>query len=387
MLPTVVRAFWEEGYLMRLGSPRLLTSGVQPIDGRRYLRNYGAVSTTDQGFTIRDFYVFQLIGAELAPRTGLIIGNAYGISTVCVAEALRPISVDVIDAEVSPAITRPGTELTRRVVDRLGLDVRISTGFSPRDLDDACRHDRYDLVFVDGEHTDAQMIADFRGVRDRLADRAAVVFHDVGQLHMDRGWEEIRRAAEPLGFTGHDLTFTDFGTTVLLRGLPELASMLEVTCPGLRELNEQYHLGFGNMHLDARPEKRVVYLAPGARIAFYGAGRDFNAHARFIERHPGVVAAVADDDPALWSSRRIGIPVVDPRTLPDLGVSAIIISTCRFDLEVRARLAALMPETPVHGAGRADDPIELHVTSADLGRRQAAEQPVGLRDSCLTAGA
>ena len=354
MLPNVVRAYADEGHVVRLGSPRLLTSGVQPADERTYIPNHAPLPATDWGFTVRDFYVFELLARCFTPQSALVIGNAYGISAVSIGALFDPIRVDVIDAELCGETSRRGAALTRAVATRLGLDLRLTTGFSPRDLDAACRGDDYGIVFVDGDHTNAQVVADYTGVRTRLADQSAVVFHDVGLWKLDEGWRMIREDAASLGFTAHDLVFTDFGSTVLVRDVPELQSMLETCCAGLRDLNEQYQAGWGFRQPET-PERAVYAIPPGGRVAFYGAGHDLTPYRDFIERHPESVAAILDDDASLHGTERFGVPIVEPSTLPSLDVAAVVVSTNQYQLPVRIRLAQIAPEIPVE-PGRAAYP-------------------------------
>ncbi|MEC9373244.1 MAG: class I SAM-dependent methyltransferase, partial [Planctomycetota bacterium] len=199
MLPSVVAAYAAEGFRVRLGSPRLRTSGVHRWGHDRYIPNFERLPLGDWGFTIRDFYVLDLLHRELKPKNALVIGNAYGMSAVCLAELMKPICVDVIDAEVLGEESRAASDLTRRVARRLDLDLHLHGGFSPQDLNAACRFEKYDLVFVDGLHTNEQIILDYKGIERRLADRTAVFFLHIGNLNMDVGWDEIKRLAEPIG--------------------------------------------------------------------------------------------------------------------------------------------------------------------------------------------
>lgn len=357
MLPSVVRAYLEEGYVARLGTPRVLASGVQPIDRPFYIPDGEDQPTTDWGFSVRDVYAFYVIGRELKPRNALIIGNAYGVSAVTLGELLKPIAIDAIDAEVRED-GKIGSDLTRRVAKRLSLDLKLTVGYSPQDLDKACRSAEYDLVFVDGLHTDEAMFADFAGIKDRLAERCVVYFHDVGLCTMDKAWEKIKAIAIPMGFSAHDLTFTDFGSTVLVRGVPELDAMLSVTCFGLRDLNERYPRGYGFVAGQKWTERPVRFLKPGGRVAFYGAGTDLAPYQGFIERNPGAAAAIIDDDPKKAGTRKFGVPVLPSSELPKLGVSTVVISTRTFEKQVRARLAEIAPKVnvlPERGA----EPIEL----------------------------
>lgn len=364
MLPSVVRAYEQEGHVVRLGSPRLLTSGVFPAGEIKHTHNQAPIPLNDWGMSLRDFYAFLLIGQELRPARALIIGNAFGMSAVSIAELMKPVSVDVIDAEVFGAQSREASDLTRRVARRLNLDVRITPGYSPRDLPGACRYDTYDLIFIDGLHTDAQMIADFEGVRSKLAPRAAVVFHDVGLCRMDKAWAHIRSTTANDNLKPFDLTFTDFGTTVLLRGLPNLERMLASTCRGLRDGNEKYFTGDGFSYDDHQPELEIVHLAPGRRIAFYGSGNDLGPYESFIRANPACVAAILDDNPAKWGTTRFGIEIFDPARLPSLNVNAVVVSTRSAELAVRTRLAHLAPELSVYPSVRRPHPVELHASQS-----------------------
>jgi hypothetical protein len=360
MLPTVVRAYLDEGYVARLGSPRVLASGVQPVDQPYYIPDGEDQPTTDWGFSVRDVYAFYVIGRELRPRNAFVIGNAYGISAVTLGEMLKPIAVDAIDAEVRDDGAL-ASDVTRRVAKRLGVDLKLTKGFSPQDVGRACRAANYDLVFVDGLHTDEAMLADFNGMKDRLADRCAVYFHDVGLCTMDAAWERVKSIAIPMGFSAHDLTFTDFGSTVLLRGLPELEAMLRTTCYGLRDLNERYPRGYGFVAGQTWEEKPVWFVPRGGRIAFFGAGTDLAPYEGFIRAHPEAVAAIIDDDPKKNGTTKFGVTVLPSAELPRLGVCAVVISTRMYERQVRARLAEVLPDAPTVPERGGRHPVEVQV--------------------------
>jgi len=295
MLPEVVDAYYEEGYRLRMGSPRLPVSGVQRVGEEVYIPDGpDDPPLTDWGFSLRDLYLFELIGRELGPSRLLVIGNAFGVSVNTLGAALRPVTIDAIDAETGGHASREGARLTRRVADRLGLDLRLTAGWSPRDLDAACRFERYGLCFVDGLHTNEQMLADFEGVRGRLEDRCAVVFHDVGLCAMDEAWYEILRRTRGEGFSGHAATFTDFGTCVLLRGLPALDRMLSITCRRLRNANEIYHNGQRRGDRRDGPERGVVHTTAGTPVALVGADEARAEFGWMLEQHPDRVVGVFD---------------------------------------------------------------------------------------------
>ena len=76
------------------------------------------------------------------------------------------VPVDVIDAEVEGQDNNEGSELTRRIALREGLDISLTIGASPVDTPRALRFPEtgYDLVFIDRFHTDHQLYLDATGV-------------------------------------------------------------------------------------------------------------------------------------------------------------------------------------------------------------------------------
>lgn len=363
MLPSIVRAYEHEGYRFRLGSPRLFTTGVHPIGRAMFPTDRDALPVSECGFTMTDYYFFLMLGRELRPRRAIVIGNAFGISAICLAEGLKPLSVDAIDAQLHPE-SECGAELTRRVAARLGLDIVVHRAFSPRDLGAALRFVEFDLVFVDGLHTSGQIVADFTGVAPRLADRAAVVFHDIGLLGMDEGWARIKALAAPLGFRGFDLTFTDYGTTALLRGLPQTQAMLASVCPGLRDFNEHYQVGYWWHEPGDTPDRDVLILGAGETVALWGADRVEERYGRFMDAFPDAVTAVLDDDRARWGGAVRGAPVVDPRRLPYLNVRAVVLADPPRQADARRRCHRLAPGVSVLPTPGAPDAVELHQQAA-----------------------
>jgi len=344
MLPRIIDAYFAEGFAFEMGSPANLMTGVTPLDEWGPRRRFGPVSHRHVGISLRDAWFIRQCCECLGPVPSLVIGNSHGISTLLIAECLSPEPLDAIDAETSYGSDN-GTELTRRVADRLGLDVRVTTGFSPRDLESACRTNEYGFALIDGEHTDEQVVLDFEAVADRLADRCVVYLHDIGLRDMDAGWLRVRKRAEPLGLRGFDLSATDFGSTVLVRNVPELERMLGRTCPGLRSHTTAYHAGLGlplSEHPPQhRPETDLLVLRPGETVAFYGAGNDLTHQGHFILSHPDRVAGIFDDNPEVIGSDRFGMAVRAGDELTDCDARAVVISTHAHAEKVRARITEL----------------------------------------------
>jgi hypothetical protein len=65
-----------------------------------------------------------------------------------------------------------------REVEPNQLDKLVCIDGNSNELDPAAVEDSIDLCFIDGEHTDEAVLADFRFARGVLGDRGAFVFHD-----------------------------------------------------------------------------------------------------------------------------------------------------------------------------------------------------------------
>jgi hypothetical protein len=149
--------------------------------------------------------------------------------------------VDVIDAEVEGAHNRVGSELTRRIIASDFTNVQLTVGFSPGDLGNAMRLPKYQFAFIDGLHTNEQMLADFRGVIPYLDESAVVVFHDVAISEMMPAWGQVKAEASSAGFNAYEVAFTQFGATVISRGYPEVEKYLAAVSGKFDQ--ERYHLG------------------------------------------------------------------------------------------------------------------------------------------------
>lgn len=347
MFPRVVDAYTREGYVFEMGSPGVLWTGVTPRDEWRPRRMHQTPSHRQIAISIRDAWYFMLIADALKhantadKQAGLVIGNSFGISTVMIAEMLGA-PIDAIDAETSNG-SDEGSALTRRVCATLDLDVQITKGFSPQDLDIACRRDAYSFVLIDGEHTNEQIVMDFVGIKDRLAERCVVFLHDVGLRDMDEGWTEVQEIASDMGLRGFDLSATDSGSSLLVRGVPTLEQMLEQTCPGLRTHNDVFHAGLQIPMPAMRCECDALVVNDAERVAFFGAGQDLIHYGGFILQNPECVAGVFDDDPNKIGTMRYGQAVRASDELASSGADAVVLSTHAHSERVRERVRVLVP--------------------------------------------
>lgn len=184
---------------------------------------------TGGGFHETDLMLFLKIHDVFPARSIFIIGNAFGYSTFCLGEIFREASIDVIDAEIEGEDNKVGSNLTRKIAERYYPSVRLSIGFSPEDTPKAVRKEvidsgGYELIFIDGLHTDDQIYKDFNGISPYLAPKCIVVIHDVGLANLQPGFRAIRESASQIRFNLFisRLIWTHFGTGLLARGFAPL---------------------------------------------------------------------------------------------------------------------------------------------------------------------
>lgn len=242
----VLEAYQRHGYRLLLGTPdRLVTK----------LGRGGRIIEASAGLSLSDILVFQWI-AEITPwQRVLIIGNAFGFSTFVLASLCPGCYVDAIDAETEGSENRLGSALTYKIASEDFPGVSLTIGFSPQDLPKACRFNEYDTILIDGYHTNKQLIADFGGVRKLCAENGVVYCHDVGIARMRSGWWHIKTELLEVGDEAFDLHFTSSGSTIVVRGNPDLKELMRVCC---QKLEDVYYY-FGSRHVGLRSAIHMVF--------------------------------------------------------------------------------------------------------------------------------
>ena len=234
VLPKVIKGYEDHGFHVDLGNPSRLYATLRE-------QSTGAEQGCGGGISVTDLALFTGLARVLSPSAIFVIGNAFGYSTFTLAELFPFAIVDAIDAECEGAENARGSELTRRIAASNYPNVSLTIGYSPQDLRRAMRSPSYQLAFVDGLHTPEQMVADYLGLEPFLDEASVVVFHDVALCRMTSAWAEILTLAEPHGFSGYEMAFTQFGLCVLIRGLVDAERYVESISAGFE--NHNYHLG------------------------------------------------------------------------------------------------------------------------------------------------
>jgi predicted O-methyltransferase YrrM len=234
VLPGVIKAYEDHNFRLDLGSPSHLIATLRD-------RSTGTVLSCGGGMAVTDVALFVGLAQVLSPTAIFVIGNAFGYSTFVLADLFPGAAVDAIDAECEGRESERASELTRRIAASHYPGVKLTIGHSPTDLKRAMRSQPYQLAFVDGGHTPAQVIDDFRGLQPFLDEETVVVFHDIALFRLYDTWAQIRSEAEPNGFGGYEMAFTQFGTCVLARGLDDVQRYLDSIAGAFA--NHDYRLG------------------------------------------------------------------------------------------------------------------------------------------------
>jgi predicted O-methyltransferase YrrM len=241
----VIDAYDACGYSVVIGSPDSLVTR---------LRRNGKIIDSSAGISLSDILVFQWI-ADFAPwRQALVIGKSFGFSSFFISAPSPNCDVDAIDAEVEGTENAVGSDVTRQIANRFFPGVQLTIGFSSQDLPRACRFGSYDLIFIDGLHTNEQLISDYAGIGHLRSQDRVVYCHDVGMARMHSGWSHIK--AEMLGKEDEafDLHFTSFGSTVVVRGNVQLRELLSQIC---KPVSSVYYY-FGARHIGLRSAVRML---------------------------------------------------------------------------------------------------------------------------------
>jgi predicted O-methyltransferase YrrM len=209
MFHRLLNAYKEEGFDFHIGNNKCLCAA---------LANSGQLAHTGGGISISDIAFFfglkQVVENTIANI--LVIGNAAGYSSFCIAEIFPTAQIDVIDAEIEGGFNQKGSELTRKISEKhYGGRVHLNIGFSPNDLGKFFGGRKYDLIFIDGKHTNEQRLLDFNGVIPFAADNCVIYLHDVELENMQESYDEIKKNQHMFSFYAVD--FTSFGCKALVR--------------------------------------------------------------------------------------------------------------------------------------------------------------------------
>jgi predicted O-methyltransferase YrrM len=175
--------------------------------------------STGYGMPTSDMNVFSVISDRFDKPKIFAIGNAFGLSTLYLGLLFPGSSIDCIDDHSEGNDGKRGTEITNAIAQKHNIDLKITVGRSPEDTKKAMRHRNYDLIFIDGNHTNEQMIADFNSLEGSLSENCACFFHDVRLSSMQNGFANLKETYQEKYQYIDEIEMSGTGMAVIYRGL------------------------------------------------------------------------------------------------------------------------------------------------------------------------
>jgi len=204
--------------------------------------------TNGLGIALQEIYFLECLFDVFRPRRSLVIGNSFGWSALAVALLDPEAQVIALDAGFDQNALA-GLELTNALAADAGVRLSAVKGVSPADVPAIARafDGPIDFAFVDGLHTNEQVVLDWRAAKDVAAPDAVYLFHDVRAMNLDPGIERIRAES---GMEVARLPATPSGMAL---GYPasraaQLASVLALFAPGPAEREAMRAIAWRHAH-------------------------------------------------------------------------------------------------------------------------------------------
>lgn len=173
-----------------------------------------------------DLEFFTKLQKQVAIHNVFIVGNGFGFSTLALAHIFSGAKIDVIDIggghlpedDSDKTCIQQAINLTSRILRREKLPGHIHVGPSPGETHLAVRPNvKYDLVFIDGDHSRNAVHHDFKAILPYLAPSCVVVFHDRHLNPVCAGVDDVRasvgnqfRFRQVVGASYHNFQLTGF---------------------------------------------------------------------------------------------------------------------------------------------------------------------------------
>jgi hypothetical protein len=216
-----------------------LVSGLNPLHWNgtadvpfTWLVKDGVSWTDGLGIALQEVYLLETLAAVYRPKRILVIGNSFGWSALAIALANPEAQVVAMDAGFDRNSVA-GLELTNAIAAEAGLKLRAVKAVSPQDMKRVAGEfdGPVDFAFIDGKHTNEQIVLDWRAVHEVAAPDAVFLFHDVHAWKLHDG---VARIGAESGLEIKLLLATPSGMAL---GYPKalgpvFASTLAVFAPG-----------------------------------------------------------------------------------------------------------------------------------------------------------
>ena len=140
------------------------------------------------GLALQEIMFIEQFQSFISPRRILIIGNAFGWSTIALALIFPGAKTVAIDPDAD------GVNITNNLIAKNSLPARAVIARSPEDVAAVVREHldgSVDFSLIDAIHTDEAMAADFGAIKVMATDDAFYLFHDVINWNMIKGFSAL----------------------------------------------------------------------------------------------------------------------------------------------------------------------------------------------------
>lgn len=169
--------------------------------------------TEGLGISALEVHILADIMQSLNPKSAFVIGNSQGWSTLAMALSSPQCRILAIDAGFDRA-SLDGLALTEKLAANAGAQVSAKRGISPADVPTLLQNFGHapELIFIDGYHSNEQVVADYTATRPHAAADAVYILHDVWTCGLEPGMKKIRELG---GFDGGLLNASCSGIAIL----------------------------------------------------------------------------------------------------------------------------------------------------------------------------
>ena len=188
----LIEMYNNYGYRIRTGlNPHQVNHPLAPFTA---VYKDDEILTTGGGISLQEVYFLECLFSDYQPKNIFCIGNAFGWSSIAISLLNPNANVVCIDAGIEGKDNNAGIELTNRMANNEGLNLTVIKGFSPDDVDHVvkdCLDDTLDFVFIDGMHTNEQLLKDYNAITKHIHPDSIILFHDVLMFEMEKSFDEI----------------------------------------------------------------------------------------------------------------------------------------------------------------------------------------------------
>ncbi|MBS1818534.1 MAG: tetratricopeptide repeat protein [Acidobacteria bacterium] len=183
----LLAAYKRHGFKVRTGLNPLYFGDADAPFARLFDAAKRPVSV-GAGLAPQEIHLLEALLAVKPPARALVIGNAFGWSSIAVGLSAPGATVVAMEAGFEGEATRRGTALTHTIAAEEGLSVRVVEAMSPRDtaavVHEAFEGQPVDFVLIDGLHVNEQLRRDIDGVLPFASPECIFFLHDVLSWHM-----------------------------------------------------------------------------------------------------------------------------------------------------------------------------------------------------------